>query len=660
MKMKVVKSAEKLSEWSTRLVDAGSIMIINGVPYDKQTNTPIPFNTLNVVGGSMQIADSVAGHGLMTGNNIAYEYKEETSPYMPSLIDGNFESSLVDNLDSNISYVLVSSNPGNKLDQNTSSDTMYPYVTINSVNNFATSSPQIHKIEKASDGSFKIVRSSMIPWYCNGARVIYMTQDNDYVYLIVNACYTSISNGLTQMGLSSIKLNKMDMSYIKSAYNPSDYSGPMQAYAFGSSAYASCHELRATTVIKQTEGGLVVLDRHLATSCASTTSSSNNSNFFPNLRGCGVADVEYFNWYRTIAYYYDFALNKWSILNIDGESKPFEVKINYATPTTANMYLRSSDFIRMNYAANSIDISSSTEAYTVDYELTDSYATKTDHPTKCFKFVLQQGDSQTITCSEVTLDFGDGVDGVTQFPVAAYKISDLDNYASPIATVKTQKNIQILRSNIYSTYVTNYDGSYYLHVVLKGYNDNENYGIYVFELNAERTTATLVSVYKPANPTLIDIRFLDSAHKKIAIVDKLGYHFASFDLTNKRWVKNMTVNTPCNYLIFADENTAYAVNTDRSIDMIKLNAAAQVGLTSEKTSYQYQGSDIDSFVTIYAQNSDGDYIAQDVRLTIDGDAIWKSNGLQTLQTTTSAEGPINIPFTIQGETVSNVGIDVIV
>ena len=41
------------------------------------TNTPVPFNTLNIIGGSTMIADSVTGHGLMTGNNIGYEFKEE-------------------------------------------------------------------------------------------------------------------------------------------------------------------------------------------------------------------------------------------------------------------------------------------------------------------------------------------------------------------------------------------------------------------------------------------------------------------------------------------------------------------------------------------------------------------------------------------------------
>lgn len=661
--MKITKSTEKLSKWSTRLADAGSAVILNGVPYDKQTNTPVPFNTISIIGGSTMIADSVAGHGLMTGNNIEYEYKEEASPYIATFIDGNFDSTLVDNQDSNIVYMVTVSNPGNKLDADASSDAGIYYLGLDSNGNFNSESAaiRIQKVIKKAEGAYDIVSSpTTAKPYLNGFRIIYMTQDNDYVYIICNKSYNPISNGSSFSGLSSIKMEKSTMAFTSSQENPANnYVGPMQLWSLGNYANVCNMERRFTTIMKETESGLVVLDRHLVTSGASTSSSSNPSYYFATTTGVEGNVNQYYNWYRTIAYYYDFALNKWSIINIDG-SIPFEVKYNYSNYSTLGSYLKSSDFLRMNYAANSIDTGSSIEAYTVDYELTEDFGTKLDHPTKCYKYILQAGDTQTITGSEVTLNFGDGVDGVTQMPVETLKFSSIPSNSSNYSTAKTLEQQLIQRSHIYATYVTKYESTYYLHVVYKGYVDSTDYGIYVFELDESRTNATLVSVYKPENPTLIDIRFLDTSKKKIAMVDKLGYHFLSFDTTQKKWIKNMTVNTPCNYLLFTDENTAYAINVDRSIDMIKLNAAAQVGLTPEKTSYQYSGSDVDSFVNIWAKDSDGNYVAQTVRLTIDGDAVWKSNSLQTLETTTSAEGPTAIPFTIQGETVSNIGIDVIV
>lgn len=148
--MKITKSTEKLSKWSTRFADAGSAVIINGVPYDKQTNTPVPFNTLNIIGGSTMIADSVTGHGLMTGNNIGYEFKEEGSTQLSSLIDCNFESTLVDNQDSSITWSVTCSNPGNKLNGDKGSDGSAYYLGLDSNGNFVStdSSICVQKIKK--------------------------------------------------------------------------------------------------------------------------------------------------------------------------------------------------------------------------------------------------------------------------------------------------------------------------------------------------------------------------------------------------------------------------------------------------------------------------------------------------------------------------------
>lgn len=656
--MKITKSTEKLSKWSTRFADAGSAVIINGVPYDKQTNTPVPFNTINIIGGSTMIADSVAGHGLMTGNNIEYEFKKEASPYLAALIDCNFESTLVDTQDSNITWSVTCSNPGNGLDGDNRSDVSTCYLGLDTNGNFTSTGSQIvvQKIIKNKDGTYSIIASSTkISPYLNGLRVIYMTQDNDYVYVIANIKDTTVGNFVDTSGLSALKINKTDLTVVQSER----YNGPMQAFDCGSSGYYQNTELRATTVLKEVESGLVILDRWF-TNTADIYST--NQGDYVEIRGVETGgSSKYANVYRTIAYFYEFATNSWSKISIDG-TPPLEIEATQSNYSSMNGALASSDVRKMCYAANSIDTGSTVEAYTIDYEAAGTSDIK-KYPDKCYKMELQTGDTQTITSSEVTLNFGEGVDGITQFPVETFQWNQQIADISYSSSYNTSKPIEVVlrdRSHIYATYVTKYDSTYYLHVVFKGYIDSRDYGIYVFELDSARTTATLVSVYKPENPTLIDIRFLDTSKKKIAMVDKLGYHFLNFDTEQKKWIKNMTVNTPVNYLVFTDENTAYAINVDRSMYMIKLNAAAQVGLTPEKTSYQYSGSDVDSFVNVWAKDSDGNYVAQTVRLTIDGDAVWKSNSLQTLETTTSAEGPTAIPFTIQGETVSNIGIDVIV
>lgn len=69
---------------------------------------------------------------------------------------------------------------------------------------------------------------------------------------------------------------------------------------------------------------------------------------------------------------------------------------------------------------------------------------------------------------------------------------------------------------------------------------------------------------------------------------------------------------------------------------------------------------------VILKNIDGSYlipyvdVATNIKLTIVGDAVWKSNGQKTLETATLASGPTNIPFTIKGQTSINVSVDAVV
>ena len=80
----------------------------------------------------------------------------------------------------------------------------------------------------------------------------------------------------------------------------------------------------------------------------------------------------------------------------------------------------------------------------------------------------------------------------------------------------------------------------------------------------------------------------------------------------------------------------------------------------EKPVYNYNNTDINSYITIWAKNADEEYTATNIKLTLTGNVVWQANGLQTLETTTSADGPINIPFVIKGHTAINVGVDAII
>lgn len=60
------------------------------------------------------------------------------------------------------------------------------------------------------NGTYEIKNSSNSGVYLNGLRVIHMTQDNDYVYIILSRKYTT-STAMSSMGLASIKLNKSNL-----------------------------------------------------------------------------------------------------------------------------------------------------------------------------------------------------------------------------------------------------------------------------------------------------------------------------------------------------------------------------------------------------------------------------------------------------------------
>jgi hypothetical protein len=66
----------------------------------------------------------------------------------------------------------------------------------------------------------------------------------------------------------------------------------------------------------------------------------------------------------------------------------------------------------------------------------------------------------------------------------------------------------------------------------------------------------------------------------------------------------------------------------------------------EKSSYNYNNTDIPTYVTISSKNFVNEYIKTKVKITIEGNCKFTSNGKKELITYTDANGPVNIDVTV--------------
>lgn len=184
--------------------------------------------------------------------------------------------------------------------------------------------------------------------------------------------------------------------------------------------------------------------------------------------------------------------------------------------------------------------------------------------------------------------------------------------------------------------------------------------MYTFEIDADHTTATLVSFYSAPGGAFVEYLELSDDDKQMCVVTPTSYHFLRFDIEGKKWVASLNIQNTIVSMIKTQEDKVYAILEDSSIVCHDLSGAVILDFNFEKNFYEYNNSDINSYISIWAKNSENQYVATNIKLTIAGNCVWQTNGSQTLETQTSAEGPIAIPFTIKGQTAINVSVDAII
>lgn len=625
--MEIIGTQCQVSSNAARVVDTGNDMIINTVPYTKDTNSPIPFNNISIIRGNKTCIGKNAIHPCFYNNPSS----TGSYPQYQSMPDKKAVNMIVDNLNPNICY--ISPSKSNMDSASPSDNTQEPASEIYQ---------RLYKLEKKSNGKItKTYTSSHITFNpenknSNSINTIYMTQTNTHVFVVLRCYYSYTSTGEEPYYMVKIvKIDKESLSitshnYIN--YSSLDSSNPsiMNGSSFSSTNYCDNPNANIFKILKETKDGLYIYTKNIR----ANTYASN-------------ATTSYYNT-RLIFYSFESGLVTDMLLNKKNSSE-----CPNGLPTSTGYFSINNTYLpRENMQIPSECLETESDYYTYFYTLKGLYSSSTienNYPNTLFYMNFAKDNSMYMNINEVTLIFPED--------------AELTNI--PINTTSSTEKISLPTVSdwgVYETYVTNTNGTDYVHIIYKGlypYNANTR-GIYTFRVNEEKTEATFTSFYPALGDTLAEFMPLTDDREKIVLTTNTSYHILKFDLVSESWISTYDSLTKVKSMIQTDENKLYYITEDNSIHCQDLNGAVTIDFEFEKQVYNYNNADINSYISIWALDSEGNYCATNIKLTVIGNVVWQANGLQTLETSTSAEGPINIPFIIKGHTSINVGVDAII
>lgn len=123
----------------------------------------------------------------------------------------------------------------------------------------------------------------------------------------------------------------------------------------------------------------------------------------------------------------------------------------------------------------------------------------------------------------------------------------------------------------------------------------------------------------------------------------IGYRL---DLTTEKYNKCFEVAGTF-YTIGLDENNKFYTFDNSNVCHIYNDVTSYLlDVQFEKSSYNYNNADIPTYVTISSKNFVNEYIKTKVKITIEGNCKFTSNGKKELVTYTDANGPINVDVTV--------------
>ena len=172
------------------------------------------------------------------------------------------------------------------------------------------------------------------------------------------------------------------------------------------------------------------------------------------------------------------------------------------------------------------------------------------------------------------------------------------------------------------------------------------FGLYTLTLDHDLKTAEVKGFVQGAN--VVPVHFMYDGDVIYGITVS-SYSKLEYDGVNKKYIK--TAETPTahksigrdsrGYIYFVDNNNALQCATPSMVRVVEAYC--------EDTEIESNTYPIQTTVKVFARNSTGEKMAKPVTLVIsNGPGVW-SNGLKTIEVTTSATEDIAVPLTLTGQ-----------
>lgn len=621
--MKIATNKDFITTESVRLADIGNSVIINTVPYDKVNNSPYPFTNINMIRNS----SLACGKGIHTVlRTIGMQDEKRIDQNSPSstlysmkniFVDTTFKNTLVDNKNPNITYVIPSvcqrdilRDKLNNQDPNNTNYKIYKIIK-DDAGNFNIQSNYIKE-------SCKVYTNSSNKYFEPSINCVYMTQTDTHVFAIIEsgALVETLSRSSSGSVYYILKIEKESLFYdyrpisiYSNAENQLNYENK-ESYLFTSSSTpgACYHRFK---VIKELPNGLIILG------------------YFAASNGILLKPI-----------FYNFADTKVSLITCTGTTPYGYSANNYLSFTSS-----SSNNVNYKVTVPSDGLENETEYYTYLFDSTEAFSTTTPGVKQLLRAKVLKENTNEMIFEEYELVFPEE-NTITALP---YDLT----YQKYYSYSSGQNDF------VHKAFAANYDTGEYVHLFYIGSKQApiSQRGIYTFKIDNELKTATFKSFYQTQNGSLIEFIPINDKRDKVCIVTNNTYHFLKFDTSTETWKSTFDYVATVKSLALTDQNKMYAILEDESIICNDLNSAVLLDFNFEMPFYEFKGSEIPTYINVWAKDFEDTYREVNIRLILAGEATWQENGQKILETTTSSDGPKKVMFNIKGQTTINVSIE---
>jgi hypothetical protein len=144
--------------------------------------------------------------------------------------------------------------------------------------------------------------------------------------------------------------------------------------------------------------------------------------------------------------------------------------------------------------------------------------------------------------------------------------------------------------------------------------------------------------------------------KTLLVIKRTNMDIYSVDITNGAFVQHESINGPFHGIGVDSLERVWVMKneTNSQLEMISPGLSATVTVDFESNDLLFEGSNLTNNVVIDARNYNGDRISTNLKLTLEGNAVFTENNLKSVNVVTSLDAPTLVPFIIKGDGMVNV------